>query len=89
MNRFRSLAMTEPRGMKIMRRIERRLRRTQTGERRHILEGYNLNTPRVGDILLHIATPIGRQSVRFTSSGEMRWFTPVVFTHELFNIAAE
>lgn len=76
MTRHQQLAMSEPTNMKVMDRLIRRIKQSNWSA----YEGYSINIPRVGDVLIHIRTPIGRQSIRISSSGAMYWYTPPVMT---------
>jgi hypothetical protein len=82
----RALDMTETPAMKTLRRLERRIRRHCWRS----YEGYSLNHPRAGDVLVHLRTEQGRRSIRILPSGAMRWAgSPVVFVPEIFDAAAE
>jgi hypothetical protein len=84
---LRTLDMTAPPAMKTLRRLERRIRRHCWAS----YEGYSLNHPRVGDVLVHLRTAQGgRRSIRILPSGAMRWAkAPAVFVPEIFDAAAE
>lgn len=77
------MAKNEPRNVKVRERMIKRIKRHCW----HAFEGYSINTPRVGDILIHIRTSKGRKSISIDAGGYMRWHTPVVFTHELMEAA--
>ena len=83
----RRLDMTATPAIKTLRRLERRIRRHCWASN----EGYSLDYPQVGDVLVHLRAAGGeRRSIRILPSGAMRWANaPVVFVPELFDRAAE
>jgi hypothetical protein len=83
----RQADMTATPAMKALNRLERRIRQHCWAS----YEGYSLNHPRIGDVLLHLRTPDGgRRSIRILPSGAMRWAdSPILFVAELFDAAAE
>ena len=79
--------MTATPAVKALGRLERRIRQHCWAS----YEGYSLNHPVAGDVLVHLRTADGgRRSIRILASGAMRWAKgPVVFVPELFDAAAE
>jgi len=83
----RQIDMTATPAMKALNRLERRIRQHCWGS----YEGYSLNYPLTGDVLVHLRTADGgRRSIRISPSGAMRWAKgSMVFVPELFEVAAE
>jgi hypothetical protein len=83
----RQADMTATPAMKALSRLERRIRQHCWAS----YEGYSVNYPRLGDVLVHLRTRGGgRRSIRISPSGRMGWEkTPIVFATELFGAAAE
>jgi hypothetical protein len=60
--------------LKRLSRVIRKLHQIESREHRAICEGYHINRPRIGDVLLHIRSGLDapRKTIRFTPFG-MRW----------------
>jgi hypothetical protein len=77
----RQIDMTATPAIKTLNRLERRIRQHCWGS----YEGYSLNYPSAGDVLVHLRTADGgRRSIRILPSGAMRWAKrEVAFVPEL------
>jgi hypothetical protein len=64
-----------PPAIKRLSRVLRRLHAIESKEHRAICEGYFINRPRIGDVMLHLRSGLDapRKTIRFSHLGAMRW----------------